>query len=299
MSTAVFEVLRTGPQTLFQDRGRFGVLKMGVSPSGSFDRLSAARANHALGNSDNAPVLEILLGGLQLRALKDCVIIVTGVDCHVQVTNSAGATRNDYSNSIIDIHCGDTITLGHAEYGLRAYLAVRGGFEVPVILGSSSTDVLSSIGPHAPKAGDILYQGQHIGDLHWHPLLRRIPTLWNRTSQERLKVIMGPHCDWFSTETILDFLSQSFRVSPDSNRIGVRLEATTPILKKWDKELPSEGMVRGSIQIPPNGHPVVFGPDHPVTGGYPVIAVLTSRSCDRIAQLAPGQTLKFMPQPGT
>lgn len=106
-------------------------------------------------------------------------------------------------------------------------------------------------------------------------------------------MIRGPRDKWFTRESLEDFFCREFTVSTDSNRIGLRLEAEKPLSRRIHGELKSEGMVRGSIQVPPGGHPVIFGPDHPVTGGYPVIAVLTGRSCDRSAQLLPGDKIRF------
>ena len=105
--------------------------------------------------------------------------------------------------------------------------------------------------------------------------------------------MLGPRSDWFYADAVLDFLTQEFEVTAESNRIGLRLHAPRPLERSRRDELRSEGMVRGSVQVPPSGHPVVFGPDHPVTGGYPVIAVLTSRSCDRAGQLAAGDRVRF------
>lgn len=295
MSVPVIRILTPGPSTALQDRGRHGYLQQGISASGSFDRLSAARANHAVGNDPNAPLLEILLGGLRAVALEPLTLVITGVDAPITIESKAGQRTSSYSNTLISLKAGDTFSLGHAEYGLRAYLAIHGGFDAPQILGSSSTDTLSGIGPAPLKAGDVLMRGEWASP-NWYPTVSHLPTLWRRVPEEELKVLIGPHHHWFSTETLLALTSQRFEVTSQSNRIGLRLRADQPLLKVMGKELPSQGMVRGAIQVPPNGHPVIFGPDHPVTGGYPVIAVLTSRSCDRAAQLPPGTIVRLRAQ---
>lgn len=293
-SRPIARVLQTGPLALFQDRGRPGFAAMGVSASGSFDRLSAARANHAVGNAATAPVIEVLMGGFAVEFMVSTSVIITGTDAQVTIESADGQVRRSYTNVIIDVVASDRLSVSAADYGLRAYVAVRGGFDVPEELGSAARDQLSSIGPAPIASGDVLWSsGEFIEELQWWPRLRQIPTLWRRVPQEELHVILGPRHDWFSAETILSFLSQVFTVSADSNRVGVRMIPSTPLLRSRAGELASEGMVRGAIQVPPNGHPVVFGPDHPVTGGYPVIAVLTSKACDRCAQLAPGQTVRF------
>lgn len=287
----MLEVIATGPLALFQDRGRAGFAGTGVSPSGSFDRLSAARANHAVGNAAEAPVIEILIGGFQAKVLADTTAIITGTASTVTITGAR--TRESYTNTLLDLHAGEVITLGYASYGLRSYLAIRGGFRVATTLGSSATDVLSNLGPPPIKAGDLLLPGNFAAGEHWWPKLRQLPPLWRPKRHEELKVVLGPRSDWFYADAVLDFLTQEFEVTAESNRIGLRLHAPRPLERSRRDELRSEGMVRGSVQVPPSGHPVVFGPDHPVTGGYPVIAVLTSRSCDRAGQLAAGDRVRF------
>ena len=280
-----------GPRALIQDRGRFGFSTVGVSPSGSFDRMSAARANHAVGNDANAPLIEILFGNFSATVLSPITIIVTGTDSVIEFTD--GTRRKSYTNTVIDLQAGDKITLLPAEYGLRSYLAIRGGIAADTTLGSASSDTLSGIGPSPLMEGDVVSAGSHIAEANWWPMIRKIPPLWRRLDTETLHVIMGPRADWFTQESITAFLSQTYTVTTDSDRVGIRVTGEIPLVRAREGELASEGMVRGSIQIPPNGQPVIFGPDHPVTGGYPVIAVLTSRSCDRSAQLAPGSKVTF------
>ncbi|WJZ02196.1 biotin-dependent carboxyltransferase family protein [Corynebacterium freiburgense] len=289
----MLEIVAPGPLALFQDRGRPGFANTGVSPSGCFDRLSAARANHAVGNAPEAPVIEILIGGFQAKVLADTTGIFTGTAAPITITTSQGKRHESYTNTLLDLHAGDIVSLGYSSYGLRAYFALRGGFDVPLTLGSASTDVLSNLGPAPIKAGDLIRTSNFAVGEHWWPKIRQLPPLWRPKRHEELTVILGPRSDWFYAATVLDFLAQDFQVSPESNRIGLRLKASRPLERSRKDELLSEGMVRGSIQVPPSGDPVVFGPDHPVTGGYPVIAVLTSRSCDRAAQLGAGDTVRF------
>lgn len=293
MTTPILRVLSAGPQLLVQDRGRSSLASMGVSPSGSFDRLSAARANHALGNEPGAAVLEVLLGGCEFEVLHPTSIVVTGTDAGVSVRRRRGSVIDASTHRIIDVATGDRLFIEPAQYGLRAYLGIRGGFAVPEELGSRSTDTLSGLGPAPLQEGDELHRASDIAELAWWPALRTLPILWRRMPEETLTVIPGPREDWFDEDAISLFYSQSYEVSQDSNRVGLRLSANSSLTRCRHEELPSEGMVRGSIQVPPSGQPVVFGPDHPVTGGYPVIGVLTSRSCDRSAQLRPGDRVRF------
>ncbi|MCF4006848.1 biotin-dependent carboxyltransferase family protein [Corynebacterium uropygiale] len=292
-STPVLRVLSTGPQLLLEDRGRPGRASLGVSPSGSFDRLSAARANHALGNTPDAAVLEILLGGCEFEVLNPTSLVVTGTDASVSLRRRRGAVIDAHTHRILDVATGDRLYIEPARYGLRAYLGIRGGFLAQEELGSRSTDTLSGLGPTPLAEGDVLSKASDIAELAWWPALRTLPVLWRRVAEETLTVIPGPREDWFEEDALDLFYSQTYEVSQDSNRVGLRLTGDVPLGRRRKEELPSEGMVRGSIQVPPNGQPVVFGPDHPVTGGYPVIAVLTSRSCDRSAQLRPGDRIRF------
>lgn len=288
-----FKVISTGPQVLFQDRGRFGLASQGVATSGAFDRHSAARANYAVGNLADAPVLEILVGGFEVEVLRPSMMIFTGTQAEVTITSPDGKINLHQTNCVLDVCPGDRVRLAPADLGLRAYLAVRGGLVCEPVLGSASFDVLSGIGPHPVQVGDELETGAFLTDPSWWPTIRRLPSLWKPSSPEQLTVILGPRTDWFSSEALSAFLHQPYQLTAQSNRVGIRLEGAIPLERSKTGELQSEGMVRGGIQVPPSGHPVVFGPDHPTTGGYPVIAVLTQRSCDRIAQLAPGDTVRF------
>jgi allophanate hydrolase subunit 2 len=167
---------------------------------------------------------------------------------------------------------------------LRSYLAVRGGIAVRPVLGSRSTDVLSGIGPPVVRSGDRL----PLGDRHWgtpHPV--RGPDL---SGPARLHMTPGPQAHWLADGVQQSLGEAPWTVSPSSNRIGIRL--TGPQLGLSTRaELPSQGLVRGAVQLPPSGELVVFLADHPVTGGYPVIGVLTAESADRAAQLRPGQAV--------
>lgn len=289
----MLKVVSTGPQLLFQDLGRFHMAGSGVAPSGTFDRMSAVRANHAMGNYDNAAVLEILLGGVELLALDDVNFVMTGMRCPIDIISEDGTKRAQYSNNIIDVVPGDRICIGMAHHGMRGYLAVRGGFNPTPVLGSRSTDIMSGLGPAPVAPGDILLVSDDIAEHAWWPKLRELPALWPQEKVHELTVVLGPRADWFTPSSIEAFFGQVYEVSDQSNRIGLRLTADTPLERARNEELPSEGMVRGSIQVPPNGMPVIFGPDYPVTGGYPVIGVLTRRSSDYSAQCAPGDKVRF------
>ncbi|MFP7366413.1 biotin-dependent carboxyltransferase family protein [Corynebacterium callunae] len=294
-----FKVLATGPQALFQDLGRFGFSSSGVGTSGVFDRAAAARANYALGNQPTATVLEIVLGGFELEVLHPATVIFCGAQARATITKAktkatqTAIPHQALSNTIIDVESGDHIRLELPTKGMRSYMAVRGGFDAPKVLGSASADLLSHIGPAPLKSGDMLSIAKDTLSTSWWPLLRHLPLRWPLQEITTLEVIHGPRAEWFSQQSQEDFYNQVFEVSQDSNRIGIRLNSPTPLVRAQAGELKSEGMVRGSIQVPPGGHPVIFGPDHPVTGGYPVIAVLSAQASNLAAQLAPGDKIRF------
>ncbi|HEX9998958.1 MAG TPA: biotin-dependent carboxyltransferase family protein, partial [Actinoplanes sp.] len=172
--------------------------------------------------------------------------------------------------------------------GLRSYLGVRGGFAVPPVLGSRSTDRIGGLGPPRPAVGDIL----PIGTSFAAPRRVALPALGDGP----LEVDLGPRDDWFTAAAVETLLSAEYTVLAASDSVGVRLDG--PALTRCRaEELPSEGVVRGAVQVPADGRPIVFQADHPVTGGYPVIAVLTPAAADRAAQLRPGARVRFTRAP--
>lgn len=281
------ELLDAGLLTLFQDLGRPGRGDLGVTPSGAADQASAATANIAVGNPRGATVLENV-GGMSLRALTDTVVAVTGALTAVRL--------NDYPVSLakpILVTAGSTLTVAPAKLGFRNYLAVRGGIIADSELGSSSTDVLSGLGPDPVKSGDIigvLPLAEKLTDAQLtNPL--RVTGRPGKT-EAVLRCVPGPRDDWFGHD-LTAFTETTWTVSSSSNRVGLRVEGDTTIERTHDGELPSEGMVAGSVQVPPNGKPVVFLRDHAVTGGYPVIATVVEEDIDVAAQLPPGARVRF------
>ncbi|MGA5305840.1 biotin-dependent carboxyltransferase family protein [Nucisporomicrobium flavum] len=272
-------VLRTGPLAVFKDAGRPGHAHQGVAPSGAVDRAAYARANVLAGNPPGAAVLECTLGGLRVRFDEAAVAVLTGTDAVLTVDGERTGVEE-----VVEVPAGATVSVTMPRRGLRSYLAVRGGFAVPPVLGSRSTDQLG-MGPARPAPGDVLRIGPVSGKPGDAPALA--PTV-----DGPLEVDLGPRDDWFTAEAIETFLRAEYTVTPASNSVGLRLDGP-PLTRARTTELPSEGVVRGSVQVPPDGLPIVFQADHPVTGGYPVIAVLTPESADRAAQLRPGATVRF------
>lgn len=273
----MIEVLRTGPLALVTDTGRPGYGAVGVSPSGAFDRGAFESGADLLGNDPSRhAAVEITLGGFSFRALAPWRVAFTGAPCTLAVDGTQAAW-----DAVLDLASGTVVTLGTPDVGLRSYLSVADGLDVEPVLGSRSTDVLSGLGPPVLRPGDLLGVG-----IPGPALPRRVVASSRRGhgAADVLELLPGPQADWLAHP---DALATTWTVSPHSNRVGVRLDGRT--LPRRDGEVPSQPLVRGAVQLPPSGQPVVFGPDHPTTGGYPVVAVLTDESCDDLAQLRPGQ----------
>ena len=278
------EILRTGPLALVEDLGRPGQAHLGVTRSGAADRRSHTLANRLVANPDDRATVEVTLGGFSVRVCGgNTDIAVTGADADPAVNGKPFGT-----NSIQHVGDGDVISLGSPYSGMRSYLAVRGGINVSPILGSRSYDVMSAIGPRPLRAGDVLPVGSHTNG---YPELDQAPVATIEGQLLDLRVIPGPRVDWFVDP---DALVHNVWVASDrSDRVGMRLSGT-PMRYRWpDRQLPSEGATRGAIQVPPNGLPVILGPDHPVTGGYPVAGVIVEADIDKVAQIRPGQTVRL------
>ncbi|MBA3797588.1 MAG: biotin-dependent carboxyltransferase family protein [Geodermatophilaceae bacterium] len=277
-------VLMPGPSSTVQDAGRPGLAHLGIGHSGAADRGSYRLANRLVGNREDEAALEVTFGGLAVRAEHHLVIAVTGAPCPITV----GAISYGV-NAPISFGAGEQAILGIPATGLRSYLAVRGGIRVPAVLGSRSTDILSGIGPAPLRAGDILPIGSAY-DVQ--PDLDVAAVAAPMAGDLTLAVRLGPRGDWFTPEAMDALLLGRYEVTADTNRVGMRLSGPALTRCRTD-ELPSEGMVTGAVQISASGQPTLFLADHPVTGGYPVIAVVEPADLDRAAQARPGQHLRF------
>lgn len=278
------EILATGPLATTQDDGRPGMGSQGVSVSGAADRRSFQLANRLVGNEEHAAVIEITLGGFQTRAHHDMLIAITGAPCPVTIDGKPIPV-----NAAHRLSAGSVLRTGLCQRGLRSYLSVRGGIAVPPVLASRARDTLANIGPPPLRPGTIV----PIGTPPTHvPPIDFAPVHTMQTDDITLTVTPGPRHDWFTKHALHTLLSEAYTVTSESNRIGMRL-AGPELLRTRADELPSEGTVPGSLQVPPIGRPTLFLTDHPVTGGYPVIAVVLSSELDKAAQARPGQRLRF------
>jgi KipI family sensor histidine kinase inhibitor len=307
-AAAALTLLSPGLHTTFQDRGRAGNGDLGVTVSGAADRLSAAQANRLVGNPQDAVVLETMLGGLELRANSTVVLALAGAVGEAIIAPAPQApaalpARPAPARTPFVLRAGETLSLTAPEAGLRGYVAVRGGFEAPAELGSSSTDSLSGLGPAPLATGQALSVGQEgragaVG----HPETPATP-LPAPGEAVTLVAHPGPREDWFGPEGLAALESTAWRVSTQSDRVGARLELDpaagrqAPLRRLREGELASEGVVAGSLQVPPSGLPVLFLADHPVTGGYPVIAVVRAADVALAAQLPPGTPVRISLEP--
>ncbi|MDX5630199.1 MULTISPECIES: 5-oxoprolinase/urea amidolyase family protein [unclassified Brenneria] len=291
----VLEIVSPGLQSLLQDLGRPGLTGQGVSASGALDRGALRAANRAVGNPIGSACIEILHGGLSLVCRGRALVAVTGARMPLILTTRDGASLPAEAWRPLLLEDGDRLTLGVAQQGLRGYLAVRGGFAVEPVLGSLSRDTLAQLGPQPLSAGDRLAIGG-VGARHAVSLSEE-PADDLPTSQQvvTLDVVMGPRSDWFTEQALRLLASQLWLVTPQSNRVGIRLSGEQPLTRSNQSELPSEGTSPGAIQVPASGQPVLFLADHPLTGGYPVIGAVASYHLDLAGQIPPGARIRFNP----
>ncbi|WP_053657026.1 biotin-dependent carboxyltransferase family protein [Streptomyces sp. MMG1121] len=283
--TVRLTVVRPGALTTVQDLGRRGHAHLGVPRSGALDAPAMALANRLLGNAPGAAVLEATLTGCALRPDHTVTVVVGGAPCPVTVDGRPAAW-----GAPVRVPAGAVLDAGGVTAGVRAYVAVAGGIAVEPVLGSRSTDLLSGLGPAPLRAGDVLPLG-----VPGSPEVPADLAPWPAPPPElTLPVRLGPRTDWFTPAALRTLTSATYRVSQHSNRIGLRTEGP-PLERVPGGELPSEGMVLGAVQVPPDGRPVVFLHDHPTTGGYPVIGVVAETALAAAAQAAAGTPVRFTP----
>lgn len=293
--TAALKVKGTGLLTVFQDLGRHGQAGQGVSASGALDQAALRTANRLVGNRSDSAALETVGGGLQLQSQGDTVLAVTGADASLTLRTADGRQWNVPTHQAVALADGDTLSLGQPVAGARCYIAARGGFAVAPVLGSCATDTLAGIGPSPLAVGDVLGvlpapAGAVVG-MPEQPAAD-LPTV---DRDVVLDVVLGPRTDWFTPESVARLAAQRWQVTPQSNRVGLRLTGEVPLERAITGELPSEGTVLGALQVPPSGQPILFLADHPLTGGYPVIGAVAPYHLDRAGQIPVGAWLRFNP----
>jgi antagonist of KipI len=287
-------VTRAGFLTSVQDVGRTGFRQFGVSTAGALDPFALRVANLLVGNHEDAAGLEITLGGLQLRFEDERIVAWCGGEFDVQI-----GSRVLLAGHVAHLQRGDELKFGRAQIGCRAWLAVSGGVNVPIVLGSRSTDLRASFGGldgGALRDGDILPVGPAPGS----PIPATSISSWTAPhdwvsptkADPTLRFVRGLDWDRFNASTLQRLTSESFAVSPDSDRMGVRLDG--PELKREDEtDLISEAVAPGTIQVPPSGKPILLLGDCQTIGGYPKIAHVITVDLGIAAQLCAGDRVLF------
>jgi len=276
----VIEVIVPGPLCTVQDRGRAGFAHLGIGRSGAADRRAYELANRLVGNHGGEAALEVTFGGLQLRFDRSCLVAITGAPCR-----TSGHDLGDQQP--VAVPAGATVALATPTMGMRTYLAVRGGIAIEPVLGSMSTDLLGGLGQAPLRTGDRLAIGSDPATPFPTAAAPRTPD-----ADEPIGIWPGPRARWFDASAFEALVAAPYTVLPTSNRVGARLRGVG-LDRTILRELPSEGLVEGAIQVPADGQPLIFLADHPTTGGYPVIAVVDTAHLSRVAQSRPGENLRF------
>ena len=328
----MIEVIRPGPLATVQDLGRPGYGHLGVPRSGAADMASLRLANQLVGNPDGAAGIEFTLGRATLSFPCGARVAVTGAPVRLTVepgtqevaedgpggtasgvtggtasgVTGGAAARDMPYGSAFEVPAGGVLRLGAPAAGVRSYLAVRGGVGVPPVLGSRSADLRSGLGPAALRPGDVLPVGDErtaamqptatpaaVMPVTVMPVaVMPVAVMPVAGEPAVLRVVPGPRGDWFAPDALRELCAGTYVVTPASDRTGLRLDG--PALPFAGRgELLSEGVVTGGLQVPHGGRPILLLADHPVTGGYPVIATVVSDDIGLAAQLRPGGKLRF------
>lgn len=288
-----FQVIQPGPLTTLQDAGRFGVRHLGITQGGAVDLHAWAWANYLISNPWGAAALEITFSGLQLQATSDLFLALTGAELGASID---GKPIDNWAT--FRIRAGQKLEFSRPRHGLRAYLAVLGGFQSDPVLGSLSGVVREKLGGHCGDgrplaAGDLLHV---LPSATESPIeARQLPATekYDYSQPAVLDCILGAQADYFSGVSLFEFFNQSWTVDHHSDRMGIRLNG--PRLKCSINNLVSEGLALGAVQVPPNGQPIILLNDRQTIGGYPRLGTLTPLSCARLAQCLPGQPVTFRP----
>lgn len=276
-------VLSPGARTLVQDAGRPGYEHLGVPTSGAADLPSLRLANLLVGNAPTEPAVEVAAHGPTIEFSCAAVVAYAGADVDLFLDDRPVPTHHT-----LRVGAGQVLRLGALRGGLYGYLAVAGGLDVPRVLGSASSCTLSGLGPDTALAAGhqirLTRPSQQVEDAFC-----LVPSSALST---RVRVLPGPHLSLFDEHAVMGFFSTGWSISALSSRVGIRLDGGSPIPVP-QVSLPSMGMVRGAVQIPPNGMPIVLGPDHGTVGGYPVLGVIHPDDMAALMQRPSGDSVAF------
>jgi antagonist of KipI len=290
-------VLKPGMLSTFQDLGRFGQQHLGVSVAGAMDQRAHRLANVLVGNDPALATLEITLTGPTLRFTKPCCLALCGADL--------SATLNGQPlvlNRPIVVRAKDELSFGVRQHGTRAYLAVHGGFALEPVLGSTSTYLRSAMGgwhgralrrdDEIPLLRSLKNKGLEDLAMDLWSLKIYLPAALSEPRQTFVRLIKGQQWDEFTPESCAALLTEPYRISPDSERMGYRLQGAS-LLMTTPRQMISEGTTFGTIQVPAGGQPIILMADRQTTGGYPKMAYVASVDLPRLAQMGPGDIVSF------
>lgn len=280
-------VAKPGLFTTIQDRGRFGYAHLGISPAGAADALSLRLANLLVGNDEYAPALEMTLLGATLEFTVPAIVAISGAACECKA-----GTKSVPANTAVQVRAGEVLQCGSMIDGARSYVAVQGGFDVPLVMGGASTDVRGGFGGFEGRRlqnGDLLRVANG-----GNTQVRRLRTgaIESLLRVGPVRVTRGPQQDWFSPETYAKFLASSYAVSEQSDRAGLRLKGDA-VTQREQAQLLTDGIPLGAIQVPPDGQPIILFVDQQTAGGYPKIASAIAADMHRIGQLRPRDEVQF------
>lgn len=277
-----------GMATTVQDLGRYGYAHLGISPAGAADALSFRLANRLAGNDDNAPALEMTLIGAALQFDEATVVAVAGAPCAIEVDGAPAR-----HGAAIHLGAGSMLKCGQMTRGARAYLAIQGGIDVPLVMGSASTFLGAQFGGwegRRLRRGDALNVHRDATFVKGREIRSTLPI--EVPGENRLRVTRGPQADWFEEDAFRTLLSTSFTVTDQCGRTGLRLHGER-VVPRIASQLLTDGIALGAIQIPADGQPIILFVDQQTTGGYPKIANVIAADMHCVGQLRARDTVRF------
>lgn len=287
----IMTILQAGPMTTIQDAGRFGLMEYGIGQSGVMDYQSYIQVNQLVGNDKNEAVLEMTLMGSEILFDEETLIAYTGADMQAKLDEVPIERGRAYL-----IQKGQRLKFGMAKSGVRAYLAIAGKMQVPVIINSKSTNLKCKMGGldgrKLQNGDELKVQVRKYSKKKTEKLLKKQMEPTDYEEKKMIRVVLGPQDDCFSEEGIKTFLSEDYIVSMESDRMGIRMEGPK-IEGKGKTDIVSDGIVFGSIQVTSAGLPIVMMADHQTTGGYAKIATVIKEDLPKLAQARPGDHVVF------
>jgi biotin-dependent carboxylase-like uncharacterized protein len=283
----MIRVVKPGLATTVQDLGRFGFAHLGLSPCGAADPLSFRIANLLVGNNENSAALEMTLLGATLEFERNAVVAVTGAECNCKIGNYRAPMF-----AAVEVPAGGVLHCGSATKGARFYLAVQGGIDVPIVMGSAATDGRAKFGGfegRALRVSDLLRVGARPNS---RLRVLRGGALDRLKQANAIRVTRGAQADWFADETFARFVTTEYRVTEQADRAGIRL-AGESVMPREHRQLLTDGIPLGAVQVPQDGQPIILFVDQQPTRGYPKIANIIAADMHRIGQLRPRDEIRF------